>query len=66
MGTRLAWWVLRENSYFRETLGESVPVGPRIGVFGACSRALLPEIEGQAQVCDLMGVVERPCGYPAG
>ena len=34
MGTRPAWWVPRENSFFRETLGESAPVGPRIGVFG--------------------------------
>ena len=28
---------------FRETLGESFPVGPRIGVFGACGSASLPE-----------------------
>ena len=28
------WWVPRENSFFRETLGESGRVGPRIGVFG--------------------------------
>ena len=34
MGTRPAWWVPRENSFFRETLGESSPVGPRIGVLG--------------------------------
>ena len=34
MGTRPAWWVPRENSFFRETLGESAPAGPRIGVFG--------------------------------
>ena len=34
MGTRPAWWVPRENSFFRETLGESGRVGPRIGVFG--------------------------------
>ena len=32
--TRPAWWVPRENSFFRETLGESAPVGPRIGAFG--------------------------------
>ena len=34
MGTGPARWVPRENSFFRETLGESAPVGPRIGVFG--------------------------------
>ena len=33
-----------KTRFFRETLGESVPVGPRIGVLGACNRALLPEI----------------------
>ena len=34
MGTHPAWWVPRENSFFRETLGESAPGLPRIGVFG--------------------------------
>ena len=34
MGTRSARWVPRENSFFRETLGESAPKGPRIGVLG--------------------------------
>ena len=34
MGTLLGRWVPRENSFFRETLGESGRVGPRIGVFG--------------------------------
>ena len=34
MGTRPAWWVPRENSFFRETFGESAPGLPRIGVFG--------------------------------
>ena len=33
-----------KTRFFRETLGESVPVGPRIGVFWACGRPLLPEI----------------------
>ena len=47
VGTRLAWWVLRAKSFFRETLGESVPVGPRICVLGACGRALLPEIRAK-------------------
>ena len=32
-----------KNSFFRDPLSESVPVGPRIGVFGACGSALLPE-----------------------
>ena len=34
MGTRPAWWVPRKNSFFRETLGKSGRVGPRIGVLG--------------------------------
>ena len=33
MGTHPAWLVPRENSFFRETLGESAPGLPRIGVF---------------------------------
>ena len=32
-----------ENSFFRETLGESVAAGPRIGVFWASGSASLPE-----------------------
>ena len=43
MGTRSAWWVPRGNSFFRETLGESVAAGPRIGVFWASGSASLPE-----------------------
>ena len=53
MGTRPARWVPRENSFFRETLGESAPVGP--------SRDW-----GKVQGRDPLGVVEGPCGYPAG
>ena len=34
MGTQPTWWVPGENSFFRETLGESAPAGPRKGVFG--------------------------------
>ena len=34
MGTHPAWWVPRENSFFRENLGESALGLPRIGVFG--------------------------------
>ena len=34
MGTQPARWVHRENSFFRETLGESAPVRLRIGDFG--------------------------------
>ena len=33
----------QEELVFRETLGENVPVGPRIGVLGACDSASLPE-----------------------
>ena len=64
MGTHPAWWVPRENSFFRETLGESAPGLPRIGVFGgpAALRCQRPGPRG----CDPMGVVEGPCGYPAG
>ena len=65
MGTHPAWWVLRENSFFRETLGESVPVGPKIGIFGQLA-AIAARDRGQAQGCDPMGVVEGPFGYPAG
>ena len=43
MGTRLVWWVLRANSFLGRPWAK-VPVGPRIGVLGACGRALLPEI----------------------
>ena len=43
MGTHPAWWVPRENSFFRETLGESAPGLPRIGVFGGPA-ALPPRI----------------------
>ena len=43
MGTLLGRWVPRENSFFRETLGESGRVGPRIGVFGHPGSASLPE-----------------------
>ena len=43
MGTLLGRWVPRENSFFRETLGESGRVGPRIGVFWASGSASLPE-----------------------
>ena len=65
MGTRPAWWVTRENSFFRETLGESSPVGPRIGVLGIW-QCFVARDRGQAQGCDPMGVVEGSCGYPAG
>ena len=65
MGTRPAWWVPRENSFFRETLGESSPVGPRIGVFGHPA-ALRCQRQGPSQGYDPMGVVEGSCGYPAG
>ena len=34
MGTHPAWWVPRENSFFRETMGENAPGLPRIGVLG--------------------------------
>ena len=66
MGTRSAWWVPRENSFFRETLGESVAAGTRIGVFLGIRQRFVARDRGQAQGCDPMGVVEGPCGYPAG
>ena len=50
---------------FREILGESVPVGPRIGVFGAYGSASLPEIETKHRCC--RGVIWVSCrvgGYP--
>ena len=65
MGTRPAWWVPRENSFFRETFGESGRVGPRIGVFGHPA-ALRCQRQGPSDGRDPMGVVEGPCGYPAG
>ena len=65
MGNRPAWWVPRENSFFRKTLGESVPLGKKIGVFGIQQRFVSRD-RGQAQGCDPMGVVEGLCGYPAG
>ena len=65
MGTRPAWWVPRESSYFRETFGESVLVGPRICVFGMCGSASLPAT-GAKHRGDPMGAVEGPCGYHAG
>ena len=65
MGTHPAWWVPRENSFFRETLGESAPGLPRIGVFGGPA-ALRCQRPGPRLGCDPMGVVEGPCGYPAG
>ena len=65
MGTRPAWWVPRENSFFRETFGESGRVGPRIGVLGIRQRFVARD-RGQATGRDPMGVVEGPCGYPAG
>ena len=49
----------------RETLGEKGRVGPRIGVFGHPA-ALRCQRQGQATGRDPMGVVEGPCGYPAG
>ena len=58
MGTRPAWWVPRENSFFRETLGESSPVGCRIGVFGHPA-ALCCQRQGPSA-----GV--RPHGYGRG
>ena len=70
MGTRPAWWVPRENSFFRETLGESSPVGPRIGVFGHPA-ALRDQRQGSSAgvrphgCC--RGVMWVPCrvgGYP--
>ena len=66
MGTRLVWWVTREHSFFRKTLGESVPVGPRIGVFLGMQQRFVARDWGQAQGCDPIGVVEGPCGYPEG
>ena len=54
-----------ENSFFRETLGESGRAGPRICVFGHPQRFVARD-RGQATGCDPMGVVEGPCGYPAG
>ena len=65
MGTHPAWWVPRENSFFRETLGESVPVGPKIGVFGHPA-ALHCQRQGPSAGVNPMGIVKGPGGYPAG
>ena len=70
MGTRPARWVPRENSFFRETLGESAPVGPRIGVFGGpaalrCQR--LGQSSGTRPLGCCRGAMWVPCwvgGYP--
>ena len=70
MDTRPAWWVPRENLFFRETLGESSPVGPRIGVFGhpaalRCQRQG-PSAGVRPHGC-CRGVIWVPCrvgGYP--
>ena len=71
MGTRSAWWVPRENSFFRETLGESVAAGPRIGVFWASGSASLPETGAKHMWVRLdgccRGTMWVPCrvgGYP--
>ena len=70
MGTRPACWVPRENSFLNETLGESVPVGPKIGVFGH-SAALRCQRQGPSAgvrphgYC--RGTIRVPCrvgGYP--
>ena len=70
MGTRPAWWVPRENSFFRETLGEGSPMEPRIGVFGHLA-ALRDQRQGSSAgvrphgCC--RGVMWVPCrvgGYP--
>ena len=62
MGTQPAWWVPRENSFFRETLGESV----QNRCFGGVRQRLVTRARGKASGCDPVGVVEGPCGYPAG
>ena len=49
MGTQPARWVPRENSFFRETLGESAPGGPRTGDLGASGSASLPETGAKAR-----------------
>ena len=64
MGTRPARWVPRENSFFRETLGESAPVGPRIGVFGGplalrCQR--LGQSSGMRPLGYCRGAMWVPC-----
>ena len=65
-GTHPAWWVPRENSFFRETLGESAPGLPRIGVFGGPAALRRqrpgPRPRGVTHGC----CQEGPCGYPAG
>ena len=70
MGTRSARWVPRENSFFRETLGESAPKGPRIGVLGGpaalrCQR--LGQSSGVRPHGCCRGAMWVPCcegGYP--
>ena len=65
-------WVLdppggypRKTRFLNETLGESVPGGPKIGVFWHPA-ALRFQRQGPSAGCDPMGVVEGPCGYSAG
>ena len=47
---------------FRETLGESV----QNRCFGGVRQRLVTRARGKASGCDPVGVVEGPCGYPAG
>ena len=65
MGTRPAWWVPRENSFFRETLGESARWDPE-KVFLAIRQRFVARDRGQAQGCHPMDVVGGACGYHAG
>ena len=64
MGTRPAWWVPRENSFFRETLGESGRAGTQNMCFWASGSASLPETGAKRRGCDPMGVVEGTMWVP--
>ena len=59
-------WVPRENSFFRETLGESGRAGPRILCFLGIRQRFVARGQGPSDGVRPMGVVEGPCGYPAG
>ena len=53
-----------ENSFFRETLGESGPGGTQNMCFLGIRQRFVARDRGQATGCDPMGVVEGPCGLP--
>ena len=63
MGTRPAWWVPRENSFFRRPWAKVAGRDPEYVFLGIRQRFVARD-RGQATGCDPMGVVEGPCGVP--